>query len=83
MKDADATKLCSSLESDLASARNEDGSPIIPLPDQFCAAVDVLNMNRCLCDPDLADPSKVGESSQIVENAPILGTMCGLTIGAC
>ena len=72
--------LCDGLEADLASARSPGGAPIIPLPPSFCSAIEILNLNRCLCDIDLGDAAVVGETSQIVETAPLLGTLCGLTI---
>lgn len=71
-----STELCMSLDQGLASARAPNGAPVIPLPSQFCEAVDVLSRSLCLCDEDLADPSKTGETASIVKQANMIGTLC-------
>lgn len=71
---------CQEINKGLASARAPDGSPIMPLPQTFCKAISGLNEGNCLCDEDLGNAQKVGQTATIVSTANILGTLCGLSI---
>jgi len=79
-----ASKSCEQVQKGLASARADDGSPIMPLPKTFCDAIDILNSGpSCLCDPDLADDTVVGQTATIVKTKNILLPMCNLIISNC
>jgi len=84
---AGKTDLCSNVDTGLASAR-KDGLPVLPFPQPFCDAVEVLSTNQCLCDADLGNPSIAGDAAQIVQFSGVIEHMCSTTLvtpdqGAC
>ena len=71
---------CKVVEENLKTARGDDGKPVMPLPKEFCEAIDALSSNRCLCDKNLSDPDVVGETAAIIDTAPLLGSLCGVSV---
>jgi len=72
----DKADLCESVDNGLASARGENGLPILPFPSTFCDAVDILSSNQCLCDPNLGNKTITGDAAQIVQFSGAIENMC-------
>ena len=75
---ASRESFCASLDQDLLTAKADDGSPVIPLPSDYCSALEVLATNSCLCDSDLAAVST--DTAQLVKLASVTASLCGLQV---
>ena len=75
---ASRESFCASLDQDLLTAKADDGSPVIPLPSDYCSALEVLATNSCLCDSDLAAVST--DTDQLVKLASVTASLCGLQV---
>ena len=75
---ASRESFCASLDQDLLTAKADDGSSVIPLPSDYCSALEVLATNSCLCDSDLAAVST--DTDQLVKLASVTASLCGLQV---
>ena len=75
---ASRESFCASLDQDLLTAKADDGSPVIPLPSDYCSALEVLATNSCLCDSDLAAVST--DTDQLIKLASVTASLCGLQV---
>ncbi|QDZ25845.1 hypothetical protein HOP50_19g83870 [Chloropicon primus] len=68
---------CTKLDLDLLTAQN-DGRPVIPLPQAYCGALSDLSSSGCLCEGSgLSLVSS--DTERLVQMAQVSGAMCGLT----